>query len=417
MRKPLLITAVAAIILFALLFVWYFVSREEGEPLGDFVYDALPFGSGGGEDIPFIPPEELGFGTSTEGEGGSDTSTEEIPVASIFKLSDTPVAGAVIFARNGRQVARYIERATGHIYEVSLPSATSSSAEKVRITNTTIPKIYEAYFRADGNAVLTRTLREDTDAVENNALLLTPPTSTSTADTFHRITSTPIRGNMDSVAAAGNSLFYALRDASSIAASAFDGTGQRTLLSSAFAGWRLAAAGTSLIAYTKASAFAPGYAYSLNTTNGALTKVAGPLNGLVAVTNPAGNRLVYSYIQNGATRTFAKTLPSGEPTAITPGTLAEKCVWSATDIAMLYCGVPENGVGGGEPDNWYRGASRFSDRIWSFNTNTNISQVIAEPAETNDVEIDAIELKLSPNEAYLIFTNRNDYTLWALRLE
>lgn len=419
MRKSLLIAAIIAVVVFSGFFAWYFLSKEPNQPLGEFIYDALPFGSGGEENIPFIPPEELGS-ENEPGENGEVAVGENEIVASspLFKISETPVAGAVAFSRGGRQVVRYMERATGHIYEVILPSSTSTSnAEKTRITNTTIPKIYEAHFKSDGNAVLTRSLREDTDAIDNNFITILPRSSTSTSDTFNRINSNPLRGNTDSMAVAGTNIFFSLLDNSSISVSTFEGTGQKTVFTSPFTNWRLSSAGNSLIAYTKASAFAPGYAYTVNTTNGALTKIAGSFNGLVAITNPAGNRVAYSYIESGQTRTFVKNIPGTESVELSPATLAEKCIWSTQNVNELFCGVPENGVGGSQPDNWYKGIVSFSDRVWSFDTSSGIAEVISEPSKTADVEIDATDLKLTADENYLILTNKKDYSLWVLRLE
>src|SRR5690606_4110878 len=102
---------------------------------------------------------------------------------------------------------------------------------------------------------------------------------------------------------------------------------------------------------------------------------------------------------------------------ILPATLAEKCVWSETESATLYCGVPLSGIGAGEPDNWYKGITRFSDRLWRFDTEVDIAEILAEPQATYGVNIDASELRLSSDEGYLVFINRNDLSLWALKLE
>ncbi len=74
-------------------------------------------------------------------------------VPRLRKISTTPVAGAEVFSRrNGsstESIIRFVDRATGNIYETS-----TSSLAVIRVTNTTIPKINEAYFNSDGNSVL-----------------------------------------------------------------------------------------------------------------------------------------------------------------------------------------------------------------------------------------------------------------------
>ena len=42
---------------------------------------------------------------------------------------------------------------------------------------------------------------------------------------------------------------------------------------------------------------------------------------------------------------------------------------------------------------------------------------MVEPKPTLGIDIDAVELKLSPDEDYLIFINKTDLTLWAIKLE
>ncbi len=377
--------------------------------------DALPFGSGEDLDLPIRPPGDATGDTVIEGvvdEFGS--ATEDL-----FRISNNPIAGSVIFERGTNLVVRYAERATGHIFEVVLPRSTSSSQfTKTRITNNTLPKIYEAYFRSDGSAVLFRSLRDDSDVVESLSLSLTPPSTQATSSEFYNVAATALRGDIGSVAVGtGNTLFYSLRDAASIVSSAFNGSGAKTLATSAFTDWRLASAGNSVLVYTKASANTSGYAYRLNTASGGLTKVLGPLSGLIVTPNSAGNRLLYSYVDGGRTRLFAKNTADNSNIEISYSTLAEKCVWSTADTEIIYCGTPDNGVGAGEPDNWYKGITHFSDLLWQLDTKDNIAQLLAEPQKEYDVDIDAVDLKLSPDEDYLIFTNKLDLTLWALRIE
>ncbi len=418
MRKSLLITLIAILAILIGFFAWFFISREEGEPLGEFVYDALPFGPSQEENIPFPNTEETLPGEDPGNEQNEEDGGVIVPAQKLFQISQTPVAGVGVFSRNSQSVVRYIERATGHIYEVLLSSGTSSSINKTRITNTTIPKIYEAYFSADGGAALTLSLVEDSDLVEANFLSINPPiSSASSTDTFHTISSTPLRGNVGSVAVgSGNNAYYSLKDSGSITASTFSATNPRTLFSSPFTDWRLSSRGNSLLAYTKASAAAPGYAYSVNTSNGGLTKLLGPMNGLVAIMNSSGNRVAYSYVSGARTRLFTKPVSSSaEAVEIIPSTLAEKCIWSSLEAAVIFCGTPSS-IGSSEPDNWYKGITNFSDSIWKFNTDTDVSEILAEPENLIDESLDVINPKLSPNENYLVFTNKIDLSLWALRI-
>lgn len=405
MKKILIILlAVISVALIASL-GWYFLVRDKEVPLGEAISNSLPFGS---ED------NTLPAAASRQPVDETPELVDKFssPTANLFRLSATPVAGAVVFERGKQLVVRYVDRATGHIYDANL-----ATLEKTKVTNNTLPKIYEAYFRTDGNAVLLRYLKDDSDVVENLSLTLTPPQGTST-DALYTVSSTALRGDISAVATGpGNALFYALKDTSSIVTSTFNGASVRTIFTSPFTDWRLAAAGNRLIVYTKASARIAGYAYTLNTLNRTLAKILGPLNGLAAIPNPSGNQVLYSYVEDDKTKLFAKNLAKNTLSEILPATLAEKCVWSTKNTGVLFCGAPTDSPGSGEPDDWYRGATHFSDDIWLFNTNGGVGQVLAEPEQSLRTDIDVMEPKLSPDEDYLIFLNKNDLSLWALRLE
>ena len=404
----------SSLILILALAIWVMFFRNNNAPLAEVIRNALPFGSGENSGQPTDPSTSLG--TSNQGEFDEFGQ----PTVNLFRLAVEPVAGAVAFNKSSSTVAvRYVDRATGHIFEVILPKDTAMGAlEKKRVANKTLPKIYEVYFRTDGQAVLLRSLKDDSDTVENLALTLTPPKATST-DGLYEISAAVLRGDIESVAVgAGNTLYYSLKDSGSIVSSAFNNIALKTLFSSVFTDWRLSAAGSSLIIYTKAGSAAPGYAYTLNQTNGNLTKLLGPLNGLAVMADSSGTHIAYSYNnQNGGAGMEAKNLQTGAVIDIPLATIAEKCVWSGKNRGVIYCGSPVSEIGGNEPDNWYRGVTHFSDRIWRFDTNTEIAQILSEPKASLNMDIDASDLKLSPNEDYLIFTNKRDLSLWALKLE
>ncbi len=411
MKKILIITGGLVIIV---LLGWLFF-RNGDAPLGETLRDVLPFGSG--EDV------QLPVGSQQVVDNKESLIFDEFgnPTTNLFRLSDTPVAGFIAFARGTSTVIRYVDRATGHISEIVL----GVKLEKKKITNQTLPKIYEAYFRPDGNAVLLRFLKDDSDIVENLSLTLTPPIATSVStsspqatEALYSVSATILRGDIGSVAVgSGNALYYSLEDSPLIVSSAFNNQAVKTILTSSFTNWRLASAGNILNIYTKASASAPGYAYSLNPTSGALTKLLGPLNGLTVMPDASGTRFVYSYVEGGQMKSAAKNLKSDVIVEILPVTLAEKCVWSVKSVGIVYCAAPIDGVGGGEPDNWYKGRTSYSDRIWQFDTNAEIGQVLVEPKITFDIDIDVYEPKLSPAEDYLIFMNKSDLSLWVLKLE
>lgn len=403
--KKFIIILIAIITIVALTFLgWYLFVRDPSVPVGEAVSGVLPFGSG--DNIPSQTLPDSAVLPNTDESLIIDEFAS--PQVNLFRISSTPVAGEVILLNGTSTTVRYVDRATGHIYDVNL-----STGEKVKISNQTMPKIYEAYFRQDGGAVLIRSLKDDSDIVENISLTLTQPKETGEP---YGISSTLFRGDISSVAVgSGDNLFFALRDSQSIISSTFSSTKTKTLLTSPFTSWNLKSNGDNLIVNTKASAGISGYSYSIN--NGGLTKILGPLNGLITTPNDSNKSVLFSYADGGKIKLFVKNLTSNSFYEISPTSLAEKCVWGKKNINLVFCGAPTEEIGPNEPDSWYLGITSFSDRIWRFDTKTETAQVLVEPKSLLEVDIDVYEPQISPNDAYLVFINRKDLSLWALRLE
>ncbi len=405
---------IGLVLIFILSLSAWFILRDSEQTLVETVRDVLPFGSGENVNIPTNNDPQVTVGG--ENQNIFDTETTE---AKLLRLSDTPVAGYVALARGTSTIVRFADRATGHIFEVLLKSSGTNNLDKVRLTNETLPKIYEAHFRADGSAVLFRSLENDSDTTENLSLTLTAPRSTSTStENLYTISATTLRGEIDSVMLGlNNTLYYVVKDSSSIVSSTFTGTGLRTLYTSAFNNWRLSRAGNNLLVYPKASANTSGSAYTLPAGGGSLSKLVGPLSGLTAVANNNGSRLLYSYNEGGLTKLFIKNISTNTSSEVLPATLAEKCVWSNRTTAVLFCGTPIDNVRGFEPDNWYRGRTHFSDYLWQFNSDSEIARLLIDPKAEFNLDLDVSKPTLSPDENFLFFINKTDQTLWGLKLE
>jgi hypothetical protein len=397
-----------AVIIFIILLILgitalYFFSRTSSSPLAQTINNVLPFGSGG-DSVPGTPDSTP---SSTDTGGGGSGSRSHL-----FKISDTPVAGAIALVKNGTMVVRYVERATGHIYDVD-----PANLIKTEIVNSTVPKVYEALFKPSGDTVILRTLRSDGETIDSTSVALIPPTGTSTTDTYTTKT-TGLQANIKDLATGSTTIFYSLKGLPQITTASFDGSKAATIFSSSFNQWKLIGGGdTSLLLTTKASASADGYSYALKSKTGESQKILGPLVGLAVTANKNLTRIAYSYSENGLTHFSALNLLNGAQFNILPVTLAEKCVWSTRFPSVLYCGIPLQGIADGEPDAWYKGISHYADRLWKFNVDVDFANIITDPKKEFNVDIDAENLFLSPNEDYLFLENKNDLTLWALKLE
>ncbi|MBX4195788.1 hypothetical protein KW796_02445 [Candidatus Parcubacteria bacterium] len=401
-RRALIFTIILVIVLGTGILFFLVGGKTPG---GLPILSGLPFGEA---------PRDNGnpggdFGNTS---GTANTDSEGRSLAKFFRLVNDPVAGFVSFIKNGSEMVRYVDRATGHVYDVN-----PNTLEKTKIFNTTQPKVYVALWKPDASGFLERSVPSNSDSVSNTSITLSLPKATST-DGFYVAQATLLRGDTGDMAiAADGSLLYVLRDTGAVLISSFLGEKPRTLLSLPFTDWRiLPINSSSALLVTKASIAAEGYAYTLNTKSGGLTKILGPLNALTAVPSPDGRHIAYAYSDFGTIAFKVLNVANGVTSVITPATLPEKCVWSRKTPSVIYCGVPENGLGGNSPDSWYQGGANYSDKIWRFNTDTGTAEVILEPIKNFNTKVDAMSLELSPDEDYLFFVNKDDLSIFALKI-
>lgn len=400
MSKRTAIIIIVAVILVGTAILYFLLGGKT--PSGLPIFTGSPFGA---------PPEDTPV---TPGSGdqpmpiGVDNQGRELP--RFVRLSEAPVAGAVSFIKNGLTHVRYVDRATGHVYDIN-----PSTLERTKIINITRPRVYNAIFKDDASGYIARTLDDDREIILSTAVSIIPPKATSTD---YSVQASILRGNLGDLDVLPNSnLIYVSEDPDAVLASSFTGEKATSLLSSPFIEWQLQAlSNANILITTKASEVAEGFAYKMDTSNGRLTKVLGPLLALSALSNPDGTRFAYHYI-DGRGDIFSTLHQNGANLEIRPTTLPEKCVWSRKDLSALICGAPDSGLGVGAPDNWYLGVTSYVDKIWRFNTDTNTSEILLDPVKNFDTEVDAMDLFLSPDEDYLFFTSKKDLSLWALKLK
>jgi hypothetical protein len=384
--------------------VWFLFFHKIPVSSTSSISTSSPFG---------VAPGDISSSGGVSGSAGtlgtSGTASGTLPT--LFKISGDPVAGAVVIVENGQEVVRYSDRATGHIYDVD-----PLTLQKIEVANTTLPEIYQALWKPDGSQVIYRSLSDDGNTSINTSLALTAPKSTSTGAEYN-ITTTQLQGNVSAMVGGIKQIAYVLKDTGSVGISGFAGEKPQTILSSAFSEWQIAWNTTNLELTTNASASTEGFSYSLNTASGSLTKVLGPLTALTTLADPAGGQILYSYIDTNANTVFAvENTKTGVSTTIMPATFPEKCVWSLQTKNTVFCGAPSSAIDANEPDSWYQGITHFSDQIWEFNTSTGNATLLADPKKNFGVDIDLINPTLSPNEDYLVFMNKTDLSLWALKL-
>ena len=296
------------------------------------------------------------------------------------------------------QALRYVEKSTGHIYEYHLDKEVSG-----KISNSTIPGVYEAIFANNNESVIYRYIGSS-GLIQSYLATLGAEKGQFLSEGIEAISLSPDKNNLFYLNPIGNGIDgLNLQIKTSIS---------KQIFSSDFTEWLPQwATKQAIFMTTKASWNIEGSIYALNVSTGALTKIFGNIQGLTTLANNAGNRIIYN-----------KTTTNGPELGLFINNvfiplnlygLPEKCVWVKDDV-NIYCATPNTINTNHLPDMWYQGLISFSDTIMRIDTQDISKSTIIDTE--GYAQIDATNLTLSPNEDMLFFINKKDGTLWKLKL-
>jgi hypothetical protein len=365
--------------------VYFFSSSKSGttgENGGGFFSNLFP---GGGER-----------NVTENGLTGTEPSGQEAKTFS--QLTNFPIAGAIAASTT----VRYVEKSTGHIYEIS-----PQGKDRNRLSNTTILKIFETLWSSDANKMILRYFNEDT--ITNFSAKFSTSTTAIEGiflpqETITTVVS-PLEDKVFYLQPAENTTFGILTD--------FTNKKKDNIFSLPFSEFNIAWPSKEIISFTTKPSFsADGYLYFLNTKTKAFYKIIGGIKGLTALVSVKADRVLYSQSVNKGFSTFVFNIKDKSSGNLGLTTLPEKCVWSKINADVVYCAVPKAFPSADYPDEWYQGLVSFDDAIWAINIATGETQILYD--ETN---ADVINPFLTADEGYFLFTNKKDLTLWSLRLK
>lgn len=384
----------------------------------DSVKNFFPFGTPGAQTD-----------STTQNNGSStsqNTNIQPIKIDQMFQISNTPTAGFVaidtlsssteIFFNKEKNATtssstkktetyvRFVERATGHILESKI-----SNLEKTRISNVTIPKVYEAFLNTKGTEFITKTLSGD------NIVTQYKKTESGTSTTALSI-SYPF--NTDVLIARGDSVFYTIKTSvGSIGyISTFDNKKPTQIFTTPLreisASWN---GGNVLEIFSKPNSQYPGVSFTVDIKKKAITENLTGINGLTTNPNSDGTYSLYNTnIENLSLG--AKKGSANKAFYLTAKTLPEKCVWSKKNLKIAYCAIPSYFEKTGYPEKWYQGVTSFNDDFWSINVETGEQKLIYRPSANAKPQQDVLSLGLNDKENYLFFINKKDLTFWGLSI-
>jgi len=390
MNRPIIITT-GILILLIVLGVWIYILFFGTPTSSQEVFTNLGFQLGT-QGTTITPPSD-----STPIENLVDTNT-----GTLRQLTTREVAGYVSTTTANAEIIRYVEKGTGHIFDINLQTGVETI-----LSNTTLPKIAVAIWNKTADAVALITYdnyyQNVTVGVLKNGLLET----------------TALETNAKNIAfdAQGNVLYTVISNGSTIGYSQNLTTGTRTAVFSAplidvVVDWKQTLHPTYVTtSYSEALA---GYTYE-PTNTGSLQSVLGPFTGLQ--TEFINTVMLLSSLENNTYR--SRLLGVNDNTLELPFlALREKCTFFTIDEnTLLTCAAPIDKPTSGSAEEWYRGAYAFSDMFWLVNSKTGITQLLSDPLTEVGRTLDAIDVQMSEEARGIGFINKTDNTLWVLSLE
>ena len=340
-------------------------------------------------------------------------SEKELPI--LRKISSGPVAGGIAFRQSDLLMIRYIDRGKGHIYET-----TDQSLEETKISNATIPKVIESVWAPNGQSLIMRYVKEDTDSIFSLSASIVNATTSQDISKILKTVFLPSNISQLAMNPSGDKIFYLINDGGESVGiiSKIDGTQKKEVFKSPVREWlALWPNAETITLATKPSSTAPGYLFFIDSRTGAENKILGAINGLTALTSSSTKNILYSESSDGSIKLAQVNTKTGLDRGLSFKTLPEKCVWSKKNDTIAYCAVPNIIASGDYPDIWYQGLMSFTDSVWKFDTKTNSSELIFNIQRETGDEIDIINPFISVDDDYLFFMNKKDLTFWSLALK
>lgn len=389
-------------------------------------------GTSGGGGV--VGRQPAGSQTPTESATGARAQQIVIDDLAIKTVSEKPVAGGVFIEREDPEspikakklYVRYMERESGHIYEL----AHNENIPK-KISNTTITRIYDSYFNNTNSAVYLRRLNEENSVENIYAILQEKAPTTSPAALIEAVVGKLNQSLLSNsikefaISPNKNKIFYLTEIGEDYVGTIEDfgnrtGSNRKQVFSSPLREWLIQWPTENTIFFnTKPSFAVPGYLFSQNINGGGLTKILGGINGLTTNISPDAKKLIYSEAIEGGLRTYIYDLAAKKSSLWSLATMpSEKCLWGGIDKETLYCAVPSPIPQAEYPDQWYQGIISFNDELWRVDTKTGNAELLVDRATFDrSGGVDAINLVLSPQEDYILFTNKKDSSLWQIKIK
>lgn len=349
------------------------------------------------------------FGNIIEGLGFQSESTAlKAPVKPprFWRALATPSAGLGFIAGATSTRLRFLERSTGYLFESDL-----QTGKTLRLTNTLMPRVYEALFTGTGLPVIQR--------LEGESIVASTLTyaGTSTPQAFGDISVTPL-GAIRHLAVHPKkqeilSLVDDGREAVLIRA-AWDGSKPSRITASSLHDWIINWLEDDTIVLTQSPASGvPGSAFRIE--SGALMPIVRSVPGLTILPKARSGALLMSS-DSGTVALSSRGSAASSTVTLPIRTVTEKCVWAPGTTLIAYCAVPETIPSSEFLNAWYQGRIHTSDSWWRVDASTATAEPLFSSASMN-VSVDVENPVINETGEYIAFRNAYDKSVWVLRVK
>lgn len=406
MKKTLkIIFIILLVALFAMFLIWLINPGTQNRTVSNFVGRVREFIPLGGNQ----PSIEDGVDQNNNGDLNGNEEGEffsggeslvdgkrsiDATLPNIEQVYKKPTAGFTILGTS-TPILRLVEKETGHIIDVN-----TQTQETVRVSNTTLPGIREAIFFANGNSVILRYARQNSNTIET-IIIDNIGRDTQTAGTYleeNIISILPINASTLVYVSPYKfgSKIYTFNTKSNKRVEVTELSFREVTL--------IGGDNSSVYIKTNPSFRSFGYVFNISLNTGVLEKVTGDQGGFDAIINDKNNALYSTYNSSvGSGQVLDLNIQSRVDVDLR--TIASKCAF--TD-EVIYCGVPTL-YGQNMPDNWFMGLTDLDDNLWAINSASGNDYFIV---DLTDIDITLPAIK----ENNMFFVNKNDSTPWVVRI-
>jgi hypothetical protein len=390
MKKTLII--VGAVLILLILGLWAFFYFTGGMPKNT---DEIFARFGLSDQAPPVEPEP------EPGDPNYEYVPDPEPTQSekrLRQLTTRATAGATFIGNT----VRFVERGTGHIYDIDVRGGTETI-----VSPTTKPRTMRAVFGNMGNAVAL------TYEGQNELTTVLGVLDSGTDEAEKGLNFIEFRARASEVAFSRDEkdLLFLVKDEGGSTAYAYnlETKDTRELFALPLSDVRMLW-GAPHYVYTIPANKSIGYVYRID--EGRLSYVTNGGKGLMAMHHASGT--VVSTFNLDGTQTTRDTETGFVPLL---NLFTEKCDISGTWSRLLVCASPMSlPPGYVYPDDWFKGLIGFSDRILRVDSANGGATVLSNLEEESGRALDVSQLVSNETGNMLVFINKYDNALWLLDL-